>query len=69
MQPIESDAVACEAYGIADTWRQQLDSVFKKIAPFENMDSTELARLTLGNLDVDFPERKEWETSSSSKRK
>jgi hypothetical protein len=31
------------------------------MAPFENMDSAKLARLALGNLDVDFPGRKEWE--------
>jgi hypothetical protein len=44
-----------------DAWRQRLDSVRKKMAPFEDIDSAELARLALGNLNVDFPGRKEWE--------
>src|SRR5713226_1862234 len=44
-----------------DAWRQRLDDVRKKMEPFENMDSAGLARLVLGNLDVDFPGRKEWE--------
>ncbi len=44
-----------------ETWRRRLDDVRKKMEPFKNMDSAELARLALGNLDVDFPGRKEWE--------
>ncbi len=44
-----------------DAWRQRLDDVRKKMEPFEKMDSAGLARLALGNLDVDFPGRKEWQ--------
>jgi hypothetical protein len=50
-------------------WRQRLDSVCKKMAPFENMDSAELARLALENLNVDFPGRKEWEDQLFEQKK
>ena len=39
------------------------------MAPFENMDSAELARLSLDDLDVDFPGRKEWEDQLFEQKK
>jgi hypothetical protein len=52
-----------------DAWRQRLNEVRKKMEPFENMDSAGLARLALGNLEVDFPGRKEWQEQLFEQKK
>ena len=51
-----------------DTWQARLDFYRATVGPLENMDSNKLARAALGDLDVDFPGRREWEQELSSRK-
>ena len=51
-----------------DTWQDRLDAYKATVGPLENMDATRLARAVLGDLDVDFPGRREWEEELSSRK-
>jgi hypothetical protein len=51
-----------------DTWQARLDSYRATAGPLENMDSNKLTRAVLGDLDVDFPGRREWEEELSSRK-
>jgi hypothetical protein len=45
----------------SDAWRQRLDNARKMMVPFEDLDREKFSRWALGDLNVDFPDRKEWE--------
>jgi hypothetical protein len=51
-----------------DGWRERLNAVRSKMAPFENMDAAKFSRWALGEFDVDFPGRKEWQEQLFEKK-
>ena len=51
-----------------DTWRVRLDAFRATVGPLENMHANKLARAVLGDLDVDFSGRLEWEEELSVRK-
>lgn len=43
-----------------DTWRDRLDAMRTTVTSMDSTAASELAHKVLGNLDVDFPGRREW---------
>jgi hypothetical protein len=44
-----------------DTWNARMHAFRATVGPLENMDANKLARAVLGDLDVNFSGRREWE--------
>jgi len=44
-----------------DTWNARIHAFTATVGPLENMDANKLARAVLGDLDVNFSGRREWE--------
>lgn len=44
-----------------DTWNARIHAFSATVGPLENMDANKLARAVLGDLDVNFSGRREWE--------
>jgi hypothetical protein len=51
-----------------DTWQARLDAFKATVGPLENMDANRLARAVLGDLDVHFSGRHEWEEELSLRK-
>jgi hypothetical protein len=51
-----------------DTWKDRLSSMEATVDSLQNMDADSLARRVLGNLDVDFPGRREWQEELLSRK-
>jgi hypothetical protein len=51
-----------------DTWRVRMNAVRATTTQFEDMTAVLLGRTVLGNLDVDFPNRRAWEEELFSRK-
>jgi hypothetical protein len=51
-----------------DAWQDHLSSMKATVDSLQNTDADSLARRVLGNLDVDFPGRREWQEELFSRK-